>query len=208
MQTTGRSEWQLVAFTILTQMAVGVLVIWGLAVWLIPTPIPFSDASLYPTAVLGVTLGSLLLGTLAATLHLGRPSRAGFSVANFRRSWLSREVLSGICFDLFATILFVRRLYGEGYEPLDEFLGRFTSYIINRLEKVEPDSVEVIITHDIVIDIIQRKFLGIVTGAYNLNIPFLGGLGFTKRNGKIIGRCKGSDFPLAASFETLAKERL
>jgi anaerobic dimethyl sulfoxide reductase subunit C (anchor subunit) len=122
MYTKGRSEWQLVIFTILTQMAVGGFVIWGLAAILIPTPNPFIAASLYSSAVLVVIMSALVLGTLVATLHLGRPLRAGFSITNFRSSWLSREALSGSCFGLLAFVLFVRRWLGRGFGSLDVFL--------------------------------------------------------------------------------------
>lgn len=122
MHTKGRGEWQLVFFTILIQMAVGVFVTWSLAAVFTPTLLPFIDASLYPSAVLGVTLSALMLGTFTAMIHLGRPLRVGFSIANFRSSWLSREAIFGSCFGLVAIILFVRRWFGQGYERLDEFL--------------------------------------------------------------------------------------
>jgi broad specificity phosphatase PhoE len=82
------------------------------------------------------------------------------------------------------------------FEPIDQYIERFSPCIIDRLEKTKPDSIDVLITHDLVIDIAQRKFMEINTDAGNFDIPFLGGLGFARTDGRIIGRHDGSDFPL------------
>jgi broad specificity phosphatase PhoE len=84
----------------------------------------------------------------------------------------------------------------EVFEPIDRFVERFTPHTITRLANAEPDSVEVLVTHDLVVDIAQRKFLGINTNADCFDIPFLGGLGFTKTANRIVGRYNSSDFPL------------
>jgi anaerobic dimethyl sulfoxide reductase subunit B (iron-sulfur subunit) len=75
-----RRELPLVAFTLLTQMAVGMAVV-GLVV----SPLPF-------TALLAIGL-LLLVGALISFLHLGRKRNAWRSVAHLRKSWLSREIL-------------------------------------------------------------------------------------------------------------------
>jgi DMSO reductase anchor subunit len=61
------SEWQLVFFTILTQMAVGMFTFWGLPALLIPAPNPFSEGY-YPVVLLAVVLVFLAFGTLSAVL--------------------------------------------------------------------------------------------------------------------------------------------
>jgi broad specificity phosphatase PhoE len=88
----------------------------------------------------------------------------------------------------------------EVFEPIDKYGKRFNHSILNRLAKADSATYEVLITHDLVIDIVQRTFLGINTDAEWFDIPFLGGLGFTKIDGRIGGRHKGSDFPLATFF--------
>lgn len=113
------NEWQLVLFTILTQMAVGTFTFWGLAALLVPTPDPFSEG-LYPLVLLAVVLTLLASGTLSAGLHLGRPSLAVFSISNLHRSWLSREALLGGGFGLIGLILLIRRGLGSPYSALDE----------------------------------------------------------------------------------------
>jgi anaerobic dimethyl sulfoxide reductase subunit C (anchor subunit) len=73
-------ELPLVAFTLLTQMAVGMAV--GLLA-LSSVPLP-----------LLLAIGGLLgLGGLISFLHLGRKRNAWRSVIHLRKSWLSREVL-------------------------------------------------------------------------------------------------------------------
>lgn len=80
----GSSEWSLVAFTVLTQAAAGICIV---------------RAAFAPTApVMPLALGALVLGTLAATLHLGRPAAARLTLANLRASWLSREAALGTAF--------------------------------------------------------------------------------------------------------------
>lgn len=98
----GRSEWSLVFFTILTQMAVGMFSIWGLD-WML-TPNANSLPVNFTQSILWVTLISLVVGGISAFLHLGNPFRVGFALSNFRSSWLSREgVLSG----MFGALVFV-----------------------------------------------------------------------------------------------------
>ena len=83
------------------------------------------------------------------------------------------------------------------FEPIDQFVERFATSTIKRMENTESNSLEVLVSHDIVIDIAQRRFLKIETSAEYFDIPFLGGLGFTKTDDTILGRHRGSDFPLA-----------
>jgi anaerobic dimethyl sulfoxide reductase subunit C len=132
------SEWQLVGFTILTQMAVGVFAFWGLATVIVPG----SNSLLYEYApgFLAGVLGLLMLGTLAAGLHLGSPLRALFSLKNIRKSWLSREALLAASFALLVLILLLRRRFELGHTTLDQalifmaiFLGNCLVYGISRL---------------------------------------------------------------------------
>jgi Fe-S-cluster-containing dehydrogenase component len=74
-----RSEWTLAAFTFVAI----VLVAWSLGANLGGPPI-----RLVPFLALGA------LATIVSTLHLGRPERTWRAVLNWRRSWLSREVIA------------------------------------------------------------------------------------------------------------------
>jgi Fe-S-cluster-containing dehydrogenase component/DMSO reductase anchor subunit len=80
--TTGvtlKSEWTLMAFTVLTATLVAAVVATLTSAFSIE-PIVFVDA-----AVITVALGSF---------HLGKVSRAYRAILNVRRSWLSREVVA------------------------------------------------------------------------------------------------------------------
>lgn len=74
---TLRSEWPLVAFTLLVSLLVGFMAA------------PQGRAVMSGTLFLGLCV----VGAALSTLHLGRKMQAFRSVANWRRSWLSREVL-------------------------------------------------------------------------------------------------------------------
>lgn len=74
-----RSEWSLLAFTVLASTLVAVVATAATA----STPI---DARAFAVAA-AVTMG-------LASAHLGRKSRAWRAVLNLRRSWLSREIVS------------------------------------------------------------------------------------------------------------------
>ncbi|MBW7932603.1 MAG: dimethyl sulfoxide reductase anchor subunit [Gemmatimonadaceae bacterium] len=91
------SERSLVAFTLLTQMAVG-------ATWWSSVVGPFTRAGM------AVVTGLTLVGLLASLLHLGTPRNAWRALGNLRTSWLSREVLSAT---LFVASLFVVQVTGR-----------------------------------------------------------------------------------------------
>lgn len=97
-------EWSLVAFTLLSQGAVGAF--WVLVVvrfwaaqqlgW------PRAEAWTFP-ALLGL-LAAMAAAIAASFLHLGRPFRAWRALSNLRSSWLSREVLLAALFLVTASI--------------------------------------------------------------------------------------------------------
>lgn len=133
------SEWQLVFFTTLMQMAVGAFSLWGVAALFLPTPNPLLEG-LYPAVLLVIVLVSLALGTLSAGLHLGRPSRVVFSISNWRSSWLSREAMLGAGFGLVGLALFIRNRLSMPFGTPDRFLifigvilGLLLVYGISRL---------------------------------------------------------------------------
>ncbi len=80
-------ERSLVLFTLLTQAACGALV--GLA----GLQLLGAADVLGPLAF--VTIGLLILAaSTISTLHLGAPQHAPYAIANWRHSWLSREILA------------------------------------------------------------------------------------------------------------------
>ncbi|MHA1480020.1 MAG: histidine phosphatase family protein [Candidatus Thorarchaeota archaeon] len=88
----------------------------------------------------------------------------------------------------------------EVFEPIDHFFERFLPHTLGRLSKAESNTLEIHVTHDLVIDIAQRKFLGINTESNYFDIPFLGGLGFVKIESTVQGYHKQENYPLAFEY--------
>ena len=88
----------------------------------------------------------------------------------------------------------------EVFEPIDHFFERFLPHTLGRLSKAESNALEIHVTHDLVIDIAQRKFLGINTEYNYFDIPFLGGLGFVKTEGAVQGYHRQEYYPLAFEY--------
>lgn len=78
----------LAVFTLLSQMAVGLVWTMGLAGVQQAAQLNIS-ASIFSLSALGL---------LAAFFHLGKPLRGWRALANFRSSWLSREILFAVLF--------------------------------------------------------------------------------------------------------------
>ncbi len=91
-------ERSLIAFTLLSQMAVGAL--WSLGWlrtwWAQQAGIAVAD-TLVDQALL-VVVPAMVLSLLASFFHLGTPLNAWRAVANLRSSWLSREILFALLF--------------------------------------------------------------------------------------------------------------
>jgi Fe-S-cluster-containing dehydrogenase component/DMSO reductase anchor subunit len=78
-------HWSLVALLVMTQLAVGALgTLWAMGV---------AGAALKPWAAL-IPIAITAFALAIAPLHLGRPALAHRALKNWRRSWLSREVLA------------------------------------------------------------------------------------------------------------------
>jgi anaerobic dimethyl sulfoxide reductase subunit C len=134
-----QSEWQLVFFTIFTQISVGTFTLWSVTAISIPTPNPMIGGN-FPLVVLSVVLVALVLGTLSAGLHLGQPRQAIFSITNLKSSWLSREAIFGGIFGLNGFILLVFRIFFPEGSPRDKIqillgilVGLLLVYTISRL---------------------------------------------------------------------------
>jgi anaerobic dimethyl sulfoxide reductase subunit C (anchor subunit) len=127
----GRSEWQLVSFTILTQAAVGTFVVFGVIVLLLPAH-PFMAEPLIQK-VPWLVLTMLTLGVMSALLHLGQPFKALLALSHLNQSWLSREAILGMAFGLLVTVLLVLTRIGLGvtlYLHLTVILGIVSGLIL------------------------------------------------------------------------------
>jgi len=89
-------EWSLVAFTVLGQMAVGLFIL-GATPFLPIYEVPGFDPGGF-LALLASVLGLLAVAALISFLHLRHPLKAVRALANFRTSWLSREIFFELLF--------------------------------------------------------------------------------------------------------------
>ena len=90
LRDAARSEWGLVAFTTLLPTSIGIVL-----------TATIDGRHLWP-AIVAVSVGGI--GLLASMGHLARPLRSPYSVRNWRRSWLSREILSAATYWLMALL--------------------------------------------------------------------------------------------------------
>ncbi len=110
-------EWPLIAFTILSQAAVG-------AFWTVAAAFLGANPGsalirnpLFTLLFLASVLAALGLAAAVSLLHLGRPGRAATALANVRASWLSREIFFELAFIVFVLILAILRWRGQESGP-------------------------------------------------------------------------------------------
>jgi DMSO reductase anchor subunit len=101
-------EWPLVAFTILGQMAVGAFLLLFPLLFLSPAGTVW-NATARGTALVvwGMTFGLVAIAAGLSLFHLHHPFRAHRALANFRTSWLSREIFFELAFMALVALAFV-----------------------------------------------------------------------------------------------------
>ena len=105
-----KSEMPLVFFTLITQAAVGVFwsAGWTYNMFLLLLQTNSSPLWLVPYGMVGILLAMALLISFA---HLGRKRNAWRVLANLKKSWLSREILSLGAFGLAVLVYIVFRTF-------------------------------------------------------------------------------------------------
>jgi len=116
----GDWEWPLILFTVLGQVAIGII----LMLWLLDRGRDRLDTRLFKQGVL-VSGALLALALLASLFHLGHPEAAYRALAHLSSSWLSREILFFILTFLAWIYLFwqsrhliINRSLGSGVTPI------------------------------------------------------------------------------------------
>jgi anaerobic dimethyl sulfoxide reductase subunit C (anchor subunit) len=113
----------LVAFTLLSQMAVGGLWMLGaLRFWIAWQAGIAAAEALTKVPLLAAGL-LMILALVASFFHLGAPGRAWRVVANVRSSWLSREILLALLFAGTSVLLGAMQWFGWGFAPLRSTLA-------------------------------------------------------------------------------------
>jgi anaerobic dimethyl sulfoxide reductase subunit C (anchor subunit) len=132
-------EWTLVFFSTLVQMAVGFFLFLMGYHLLWQSRDPFFEPNLVRSGLLWI-ITLLVVGVLAAFLHLGRPLRAIWAITNLRSSWLSREMLLGLLFGFFTLIYVVMVWFGTTPSTIRNIVGLLAAlcgvglvYVMSRL---------------------------------------------------------------------------
>jgi anaerobic dimethyl sulfoxide reductase subunit C (anchor subunit) len=97
-------EWALVAFTLLMQTSVGVLLIVAVLHPFVSRGSVHGSARPLDLPLLAAT-GAAVLGLVASLAHLGQPTQAWLALTNLRASWLSREILLAVLFTASAILV-------------------------------------------------------------------------------------------------------
>ena len=95
------SHWSLVIFTLMVQSAVG-------SVWCLHAAFVWNAGaagSLILKSQLLAALGLVLTGLAVALAHLGKPGDSLHAAKNFKKSWLSREIVSVNIFTAFLALM-------------------------------------------------------------------------------------------------------
>lgn len=99
------NDWPLVIFSLLTQLAVGTFIVLGVVRLL--TKSEQRETDFFRLLHWG-WIGSFVVVSIAlliSLLHLGTPLNAPLTVLNLGSAWLSREILFGLLFALFAGLM-------------------------------------------------------------------------------------------------------
>ena len=99
-------DWALVAFTLLTQAAVGAFLTLQVLDFLRSRGRPQGRGMLVAHATV---LAVLAVGLFAALFHLSTPLQAARAIVNFSSSWLSREIVFGSLFAGLLAVLVARQ---------------------------------------------------------------------------------------------------
>ena len=122
-------ERSLVAFTVLVQAGAGLCIARACA-RLLGGPREAAHVSTQLALVL------LVLGAIAAWLHLARRGAARFALSNLRFSWLSREVLLGLTLSLLTALLIVFDRVGPAPAALVFAMGLLAVSFVHAITRI------------------------------------------------------------------------
>lgn len=114
-------EWALVAFTLLLQTSVGVLLVAAVFHSFVSRGSMHGSVRALELPVL-VAAGVAVLGLVASLAHLGHPAQAWLALTNARASWLSREIVLAVLFTASTAVTAAAFPTGIGSPALRRFL--------------------------------------------------------------------------------------
>ena len=86
-------ELPLVFFTVLSQWAVGIVLVITLLEWIKPDYLEKQKLEIFRVPAL-TALPLAVIATLASMLHMGYPYKSYLTITGFQHSWLSREIIA------------------------------------------------------------------------------------------------------------------
>lgn len=123
MSRPAAKEWPLVAFTLLSQIAVGALWTLAAAYFFAREARPGGIFADFARRGFSAVIALLIIAAAFSFLHLGRPQRAVFVLYNWRRSWLSREIFFELAF--LASVVVLAVLSRRRGAPASLLLGAY-----------------------------------------------------------------------------------
>jgi anaerobic dimethyl sulfoxide reductase subunit C (anchor subunit) len=108
------SEWSLVLFTILGQMAVGSFLVWNIVHLFTSRKAGQEEADRLGNRALIAIIGVLLLGLIASLFHLGNVTNAYRAASNLGTSWLSREITFVVVFFILSLLFAILQWFKLG----------------------------------------------------------------------------------------------
>ncbi|MFH1845380.1 MAG: DmsC/YnfH family molybdoenzyme membrane anchor subunit [bacterium] len=115
-------EWSLVAFTLLSQLAAGIVLVFGIVQSAVRDRGAATAFDQLSDNAVGVAAIAMVLGLGISLLHLGSPRRAWRALLNLRSSWLSREVLLAAMFTGGLVALFTMLRFEAGAAWMQQWL--------------------------------------------------------------------------------------
>jgi anaerobic dimethyl sulfoxide reductase subunit C len=122
-------EWALLIFTILGQLAVGMLLVLLIVKAYAVNKVGVEKATQLTDVPLYLVVPTMILAILASLLHLGKLSHVIGAVPNLGTSWLSREVVFSVTFIIVAGIYTLLQWRKIGTEGLRTALGWISALI-------------------------------------------------------------------------------
>ena len=119
-------EWSLIAFTLLTQIAVGAFIAGGMMERRMKS-LNRESASVTSKRTLPAVIVLAVVALITSFLHLGNPGNALHALNNIGSSWLSREILFVSLFTGGVIVFYLLLLWKKGTETLRKIVAYITA---------------------------------------------------------------------------------
>jgi len=119
-------EWALPVYTIMIQIATGILIMLWIIRSLNSSKFARDDMDQMVGNPITIVLLTIIIAIIGAHFHLSKPHLSILAVSNFRSSWLSREIVFTILFSIAVGSLWTLRRIKSKHQSLETFIGWFS----------------------------------------------------------------------------------